>query len=167
MLTIWRFLALVLGALALTMTSAHVLEMPQKMSYTPEMYSAVNTTLYRYFAVVGSVYQLGGIVAAAVMTALLRRHGLPDRWALAGTSLLVLSFVSWVFLVAPVNQQIAAAIASARETVPSLWVQLRGRWEYGHLTGFVLQLAGFCALVASVAREAARADRLERTTRTA
>jgi hypothetical protein len=51
-----RFVTLLLTALALTMTSAHVLEMPQKMHYEAELYSAVNTTLYRYFAVVGGVY---------------------------------------------------------------------------------------------------------------
>jgi hypothetical protein len=47
-----RFVTLLLTALALTMTSAHVLE----MHYEAELYSAVNTTLYRYFAVVGGVY---------------------------------------------------------------------------------------------------------------
>ena len=50
MLAFWRFITIVLSALALTMTSAHVLELPQKMTYTAEMYAAVNTTLYRYFA---------------------------------------------------------------------------------------------------------------------
>jgi hypothetical protein len=53
----WRFLALVLAALALTMTSAHVLELPQKMRYDAELYAAVNTTLYRHFATVGAVYR--------------------------------------------------------------------------------------------------------------
>ncbi len=35
MLSFWRFLTLVLAALGLTMTSAHVLEMPQKMATAP------------------------------------------------------------------------------------------------------------------------------------
>jgi hypothetical protein len=43
----WRFITLLLAALALTMESAHVLELPQKMQYDAQMYSAVNTTLYR------------------------------------------------------------------------------------------------------------------------
>ena len=53
MLSFWQFITLVLAALGLTMTSAHVLEMPQKLAYSPELYAAVNTTLYRYFAIVG------------------------------------------------------------------------------------------------------------------
>jgi hypothetical protein len=46
MLSFWQFMTLVLAALGLTMTSAQVLEMPQKMAYIAELYSAVNTTLY-------------------------------------------------------------------------------------------------------------------------
>jgi hypothetical protein len=53
-------------------------------------------------------------------------------------------------LVAPVNTQVAAALQSAPEMVPALWMQLRERWEYGHAVGFVIQLLGFCALVLSV-----------------
>ena len=49
----WRCITIVLTALALTMESAHVLELPQKMQYDAQMYAAVNTTLYRYFAIVG------------------------------------------------------------------------------------------------------------------
>lgn len=156
MLSILQFITLVLAALGLTMTSAHVLEMPQKMAYSAELYAAVNTTLYRYFAIVGGTYQIGGIVAAWIMSALLKRRRLRFRWALAGATLLLLSFVSWLVLVEPVNRQIAAAIANAPQTVPMLWQVLRNRWEYGHATGFVLHLLGFCALVMSVIREGDR-----------
>jgi hypothetical protein len=76
MLSFWRFLTLVLAALGLTMTSAHVLEMPQKMAYSAEFYSAVNTSLYRYFAIVGGTYQSGGIVSAWILTSLLKRRRL-------------------------------------------------------------------------------------------
>jgi hypothetical protein len=82
------------------------------------------------------------------------RHRRPVfRWALAGTSLLVLAFVSWLVLVQPVNRQVAVALASSPGTVPLLWLQLRDRWEYGHATGFGLHLIGFCALVMSVLRD--------------
>ena len=153
MLSFSQFITLVLAALALTMTSAHVLEMPQKMAYSAELYAAVNTTLYRYFAVVGGVYQVGGIVSAWILTAQLRRHRSSCKWAVAGAALLLLSFISWIVLVEPVNRQIAAALANAPESVPLLWQALRNRWEYGHATGFVLHLLGFCALVLSVMRE--------------
>ena len=40
-LRLWRFLTLLLAALSVTMESAHVLELPQKMQYDAQMYSAV------------------------------------------------------------------------------------------------------------------------------
>ena len=153
MLAFWRFVTIVLAALALTMTSAHVLELPQKMAYTAEMYAAVNTTLYRYFAIIGGPYQIGSIVSAAILTMLVRRRPLIFRWALVGTVLLLAAFVSWLILVLPVNREVAAALDASPQAVPALWLQLRDRWEYGHATGFVLHLAGFCALVISAVRD--------------
>jgi hypothetical protein len=146
----WRFVALVLAALALTMTSAHLLELPQKMQYGPALYSAVNTTLYRYFAIVGGTYQLTSIVAAAVLAVLIRRHAPAFQWTLFAAVCLGLAFLSWILLVAPVNSQIGAALERSPRSVPGLWMQLRDRWEYGHATGFVIQLVGFCALVKSL-----------------
>ena len=104
------------------------------------------------FAVVGGPYQIGSIVSAIVLTILVRRS-VTFRWTLAGTLLLIAAFVSWLILVLPVNREVAAALDASPQTVPSLWMQLRDRWEYGHATGFVLHLAGFCALVASVVRD--------------
>jgi len=153
MLRMWRFITIVLAALALTMTSAHVLELPQKMQYEAQLYSAVNTTMYRYFAIVGGVYSIGSIIAAGVLAFLVRNHRPAFWWALTGAALLVLWFVSWLALVVPVNNQVAAALQAAPESVPGLWMRLRGRWEYGHATGFVIQLLGFAALVISVVVE--------------
>jgi hypothetical protein len=58
-LRVWRFITIVIAALALTMTSAHVLELPQKMRFEAQLYSAVNTSMYRYFAIIGGVYSMG------------------------------------------------------------------------------------------------------------
>jgi hypothetical protein len=91
----WRFITLVLAALALTMESAHVLELPQKMQYDAQMYSAVNTTLYRYFAIFGGVYQVGSIAAAAILTFLVRRRSPSFGWTLTGALLLLLAFGLW------------------------------------------------------------------------
>jgi hypothetical protein len=149
-LRVWRFVTLTLAALTLTMTSAHVLELPQKMQYDAQMYSAVNTTLYRYFAIVGGFYTLSSIVAAAVLAFLVRGRGPTFRWTLAGALCLLLAFGTWLALVAPVNSAVAEALRSAPESVPALWMQLRGRWEYGHATGFAITLAGVALLLVSV-----------------
>jgi hypothetical protein len=87
LLRVWRFSTLLRTALALTMESAHVLELPQKMQYDAQFYSAVNTTMYRYFALVGGVFQVGSIVAAFVLV-----------------------FGIWLAVVAPVNSEVAEAM---------------------------------------------------------
>lgn len=120
------------------------------MQYSPELYTAVNTTLYRYFAIVGGTYQVTSIVAAGVLAFLVRRHVPAYQWTLFAVVCLGLAFVSWILLVAPVNSQIAAALERAPQSVPGLWMRLRNRWEYGHATGFVIQLVGFGALVQSL-----------------
>jgi hypothetical protein len=159
LLRTWRFVTLLLTALALTLTSAHVLELPQKMSYGGELYSAVNTTLYRHFATVGAVYTVGSIVAALVLVYLVRRRRAALAWTVAGAICLLLAFGSWLVLVAPVNREIAEALRTAPDSVPTLWLRLRPRWEYGHVVGFVVELAGFCALLASVLIETPPARR--------
>ena len=72
-------------------------------------------------------------------------------------------------IVNPVNLRVAEALRAAPETVPDLWMRYRGRWKYGHAAGFVVQLAGFCALLVSALAEPAvtsvsapspRADRM-------
>jgi hypothetical protein len=143
----WRFATLLLASLALTMTSAHVLELPQKLEYEPELYATVNTTLYRYFAIVGGAYTVSAIVAAAGLAYLVRGRGKVFRWTLAGAACLVLAFISWLVLVQPVNREIARAWRAAPESVPGLWTHLRWRWEIGHLVGFVIQLLGYGALL--------------------
>jgi len=155
-LRVWRFITLLLTALALTMESAHVLELPQKMQYDAQMYTAVNTTLYRYFAIIGGVYQVGSIVAAAVLAFLVRRHRPAFAWTVAGAACLLLAFGIWLVLVSPVNSEVAEALRSAPASVPSLWMRLRDRWEYGHAAGFVVQLVGLAALVISVLVETPR-----------
>ncbi|HEY1286996.1 MAG TPA: hypothetical protein VGF58_01620 [Burkholderiales bacterium] len=139
-----------LAALALTMESAHVLELPQKMQYDAPMYTAVNGTLYRYFAIVGGVYQIGSIVAAWLLVWLVRRRQPSFGWTLTGALLLLTAFGIWLAVVAPVNREVSETLRSAPESVPALWMHLRARWEYGHALGFFAQLVGLCALVISV-----------------
>jgi len=146
----WRCITIVLAALALSMESAHVLELPQKMQYDAQMYAAMNTTLYRYFAIVGGVYQVSSIVMAAVLTFLVRKRRPFFGWTLTGACWLLLAFGIWLTVVAPVNSQVSEALRSAPESVPTVWIRLRHQWEYGHVAGFIVQLVGLCALVLSV-----------------
>jgi hypothetical protein len=79
----WRLVTLLLASLSLTMESAHVLELPQKLAYDAQMYAAVNGSLYKYFAWVGGVDQVGAIVAAFVLVLMLRGRRPAFGWTLA------------------------------------------------------------------------------------
>jgi hypothetical protein len=92
-----------------------------------------------------------------VLALLVRRRRGSFPWTLAGLFGSLLGFGSWLALVQPVNRPIAKTLARGGD-VPGLWVVLRDRWEYGHATGFVLQLLGFAALLASVLVETGNGD---------
>jgi len=96
MLLTFRFLALLLSALALTMESAHVLELPQKMRYGTQFYSAVNTTPYRYLAIVGGVYQVGALALAGVLAFLVRHRAPSFQWIFLGFASLLVVFAVWL-----------------------------------------------------------------------
>lgn len=149
MLRTCRFITLLLAALGLTLGAAHVLELPPKMQYDAEMYAAVNSTLYQLFGSVGAIVQIGTILAAIVLTILVR--GRPAfRLTLLGTLSLMLSLVVWAAVVAPVNAEWLRVMESAPASVPEVYQQLRPRWEYGHVAAFVAWTTGFSLLVLSV-----------------
>lgn len=145
-----RFFALLFGALALTMTSAHVLELPAKRAYGADLYTFVNGTLYRWFAIVGGAYTIASIVSAWVLVRVCYRRHPAFEWSLLGAGAMSLAFVSWLVIVQPVNAAVDLALASSGfEGASDAWLLLQDRWEYGHVTGFVLQLLGFAALAVS------------------
>lgn len=152
MLRTWRFITLLLAALGLTVGAAHALELPPKMRYDAEMYTAVTSTLYRPFGSVGAIIQIGAMLAAVVLMFMVR--GSPAfRLTLLGALGLVFSLVLWGALVAPVNAEWLRVMESAPESVAEAYLRLRPRWEYGHVAAFAAWLVGFGLLVLSVLLE--------------
>lgn len=144
------FFTLLFAALGLAPGFAHLLEMPVKLRYPPEMYFQVTSTLYSHFGIVGSVVQVAALGTAIAFVVVSRR--MPGAGlALAGAILLAVSLVAWGSLVQPVNSAWADGIRAATLT-PADYTALRPRWEYGHLVAFVLWLGGFCALLAAALR---------------
>jgi hypothetical protein len=103
----WSFVTLVLGALALGAPLAHALEMPVRRAYDPALYVMVTHTLYFYFATVGAAFEVGAVVAAAILAALIWRDPralVPARgFVLAGAACLAVAHAIWWLLVMPVN----------------------------------------------------------------
>ena len=144
-----RFVVLLLAALTLTMEAAHVLELPQKLGYEPALYSAVNSTMYRYFALIGGPLTILTLLSGAALVVALRQQ--PGFWwTFAGVLAYFVAFGIWLAVVEPVNRTVAAAFAKDPGSLPQLWTALRGRWEYGHAAGFVFELLGLACLLWSV-----------------
>lgn len=143
---------LVLAALALGSTWAHVLELPQKLRLDDAGYAFVNGALYRWFAVVGAPLSMLAIGCAAALAWRTRDDARARGWTAAGAALLALWLASWALVVQPVNAEIAEALRDAPASVPARWAERRARWEGGHVLGFALELAAFVAIAVGVLR---------------
>ncbi len=161
-----RLIALILAALGLAPGAAHVLEMPVKMSYTPELYAAVTSTLYAWFGTVGAAVQVTALLSAGWL-AFRSRGSASFRSTLLGALALATSLVVWAATVAPVNAEwarVIEAISIGRCQAPSdtcsvgadaladAYARLRLRWEYGHVAAFAAWFAGYCLLQRAVLR---------------
>lgn len=146
----WRFITLVLVALTMGMTFAHVLELPPKMQYDGPLYVTVQNTLYQLWGAPGpgAFVVVGAVFTAIVLTYLVRDRGMSFYLTLAGTSCLLVAFPVIFFLFTePANEVFRAATP---ESVPTDWEQWRAQWEYSHTASFVFNLTGFSLLVLSI-----------------
>jgi hypothetical protein len=149
-LRIWYFITLLLVALLMGTSFAHVLELPAKMQYDGALYVTLQKTLYVEWGPpnFGGFLEPGAILGTAMLAYLVRKQR-PAVWlTLAATICLLLAFpVVFFWLVNPSN---VAFRDSTPAALPTDWVELRERWEYGHALRFGLHLVAFSALVCSL-----------------
>lgn len=142
------FCVLLFAALGLAPGAAHLMELPVKLSYPPELYAAVTSTLYRLYGILGGAAQLAALLSSALLAFRQRRRA-GFRRHLAGSLALLASLLLWAALVAPVNAEWARVVESASEPLAPAYARLRERWEFGHLAAFIPWLAGYCLLLAA------------------
>jgi len=150
-MNIWRFVTLVVSALALAVPVAHALEMPVRLTYAASLYVAVTHTLYVYFAAIGGAFEVGAIACALTLCLLAWRDPWttwPVRaWAMGGTACLLLAHLTFWAFVHPVNQEFTTWTT---QSVPFDWTWFRDQWEWAHAARAALMVLGFCALLRSV-----------------
>jgi hypothetical protein len=160
-----RFIALLLVALLMGTSFAHVLELPAKMQYDGPLYVTLQKSLYVEWGPpnVGGFLEPAAILAALALAFVARK--LRPTFALtagaAGTLLLAFPVVFFL-LVAPAN---AAFRLATPEALPADWTRFREMWEYGHATRFALHLAAFSLLMLSVIRPSVTSGRAGEATR--
>lgn len=141
---VWSLITLVLTALLLGTSFAHVLEMPAKMRYAVDEWMRAQHTLYREFSRIGGIVELLAIFTAAGLVVFLRDWRPAMFVAAAGAALLAIAFAGvWLPVTNRVNLEVATWAADA---YPADWMRWRTKWEVSHLVRFLLQLAGFSLL---------------------
>ncbi|MBW4459175.1 MAG: DUF1772 domain-containing protein [Nodosilinea sp. WJT8-NPBG4] len=142
----WRFIKLMLTSFSLSLSMAHLLELPQRMQFDQQLWVRVTVieNVYKLFGSVGAVFEITAILTAIVLTFLVRRRGSTLYWTLGGAILLVLAFVSWIMLVAPMNAEFARWLTDG---VPADWTRYRDQWEYAHAVNAFIKIIGLSLLV--------------------
>jgi hypothetical protein len=141
-LKIVQFLALVLTALALVPSGAHLFEFPNKMSLGAEQYF-IAQSIYRGWSLFGIVL-FGALIANLALALLLRGRGAPFALALFGFFSIALTLVIFFIWTYPANQA-----TNNWTTIPNNWEQLRRQWEYSHAANAVVTFAAFCSVALS------------------
>jgi hypothetical protein len=138
-----QFLALVLTALALVPTGAHLLELPNKIELSEGDYFAVQS-IYRGWAMLGIVI-IGAVLANLVLAIFLRGQGLAFACAVIAFLCVAVTLVIFFAFAFPANQA-----TSNWTEVPANWQHVRWKWEASHAANGALTFIGFCALAMSV-----------------
>lgn len=149
-LLIWRFLALLITALSLGLSFAHLLEAPPRLTvWPPELWreATVFPGQFRLFGLLGGPIDIGAALVLAVLAYLTRGNGLGFRLALTGAALFAASLVVWLVWVAPANSVMAGWRPGP---VPGDFHAIRDRWETGHMAMAGIKLAGFATVILSV-----------------
>jgi hypothetical protein len=138
-----QVIAVVLVALCLVPTGAHLLEMPGKMAMGKDAYFATQL-IYNGWALFGIV-EAAAIVATLLVAWIERGQPMAMGFAAASAGLIVASLVAFFSLTYPGN------VATSNWTVaPDNWEALRHNWEVGHATGAVLTFLSLLAATISV-----------------
>jgi hypothetical protein len=165
LLRIMRFFTLMLASLGMAFGAAHTLELIPKMNYEPELYTDVTSTLYRYYGTVGGPVQVLAILSSVTLSLMTRRS--QGFWlTVAGTFCLIVSLGLWFVLVQPVNVEWGNVLQTGpRSAVVQSYLQLRERWEYGHVAAFIVWFCGVALLTLSIIADTPQDHRREGSTK--
>lgn len=145
-----RFIGIACAAIALGLTTAHVLEWPGKAQLSGTTWLTIQQTFYGGFGVLGGVAEIVGLLAALGTLALIRGR----RRSTVLTLLAALAFagmlLSYFFGNRPINADIAVWTAA---TLPPDWANYRDQWELAHAISAVFAVVALTTQLVAVLRE--------------
>ena len=141
-----QFLAIILTALALVPSGAHLAALPNKMAMAQAAYF-VAQQIYNGWALFGIVL-FGAFVANLAHTIVLRRLGRSFGYALASLLFIAAGLVIFFVWTFPTNQA-----TNNWTVVPTNWDKLRIQWEYSHAATAMMTFAALVCVVIAVLRQ--------------
>jgi hypothetical protein len=135
--------ALIITAVALAPSGAHLFSLAAKIDMPQERYFTVQE-IYQGWSWFGIVLFLA-IFANAGVAVLVRNEAIAFWLAVASVALILLSLVVFFIWVYPGN-----AATQNWTVAPENWRDLRTRWEYGHAVNALIMLAAFAAIAGAV-----------------
>lgn len=160
MLQVLQIVTTLVLSVAMTMSLAHALEFPGKMSLSKEDYFAVQKIYYPGFTYAGATEPVAIILLGTLL--FFTPRGTSGFWlttlALLGAT--VMHAVYWL-VTHPVNRAWVTGVELSKfgsgfftfgsEPQPDLsWTRLRDRWEYSHIARACLALVALAALITSL-----------------
>jgi hypothetical protein len=145
-----RYLSLLLVALTLGLTFAHVMEIPGKLRLGGADWLMVQHNLYVGFGTVGAAIEVLAMALTWLLVLMMRRRRPALWWTLAAAVCVSAGLADWFLLVAPMN---AALSVWRAETLPADWTRYRDQWELGHAIHAGFFMLGFSALVLALLAE--------------
>ncbi|WP_029620665.1 DUF1772 domain-containing protein [Pseudorhizobium marinum] len=138
-----QFFALLVTALAIVPSAAHMAAMPNKIGMSQADYF-IAQGIYSGWSLLGVVWLLA-LIANTALASVTRSQAWPTWTALAAAVSLGLMFVIFFIWTLPSNQATADWTS-----IPSDWEALRRQWEYSHAANALCCLAAFCLTCLSV-----------------
>jgi hypothetical protein len=135
-----QFIAIMLTAVALVPSGAHLLEIANKVGLDRGRYMTVQQ-IYRGWEMLGIVL-IGAMLANGLVAVAMRSQMIPAALATIAAILICLGlgiFFIWTF---PANQ-----MTGNWTVAPHDWEALRAQWEYSHAANAVVTFLALCSTI--------------------
>jgi hypothetical protein len=149
MLTLMRFISLLLGALKLGLAWAHLVEMGPKRAMSGAEWLTTQQA-YRDFGRVAAVTMPGALASTLATLALVRKQRPTALLTALGAVCTAATVALWARFNEPVNREIVTWQADA---LPADWERRRDQWEFAHAASAGLHAASQVALLVATLRD--------------
>ncbi|AJD42635.1 hypothetical protein RGR602_CH03326 [Rhizobium gallicum bv. gallicum R602sp] len=138
-----QFLAIIIGALALIPSGAHLAALPNKIGLPQTAYFTVQGIYYGW-AILGLLWP-AAMIANALFAFVVRAQNRPFWLAAVAVLCFLVMLVIFLVWTLPANQA-----TENWTTSPDNWEVLRKQWEYSHAANTVIAFVALCLTVLSV-----------------